>query len=132
MVVDASIVVRLLANRPADEDLRGRFAHFRTVHAPHLIDSEVGSAIRGLLLGGRIELSRAVEMLSDFVGLRIKRYPMHPHLDRVIELRNNLTAYDAAYVALAETLRVPLLTQDPKLARATGHHADVQVFPGSG
>lgn len=128
VVVDASIVVRLLANRPADEDLRGRLATLRTVHAPHLIDSEVASATRGLLLGGRISLPRAVEMLADFAGLRIKRYPMNPHLGRVIELRYNLTAYDAAYVALSESLRMPLLTQDPKLGRASGHDADVQLY----
>ncbi|MGH3818070.1 MAG: type II toxin-antitoxin system VapC family toxin [Pseudonocardiaceae bacterium] len=128
MVVDASIIVRLLANRPADEDLRGRFAVLHTVHAPHLIDSEVASATRGLLLGGRITLPRAVEMLADFAGLRIKRYPMHTHLSRVIELRNNLTAYDAAYVALAEMLRMPLLTQDPKLGRTSGRDAEVQLY----
>ncbi|MGH3766214.1 MAG: type II toxin-antitoxin system VapC family toxin [Pseudonocardiaceae bacterium] len=128
VVVDASIIVRLLASRPADEDLRQQFAALRTVHAPHLIDSEVASATRGLLLGGRISLSRAAEMLADFAGLRIKRYPMHPHLGRVIELRNNLTAYDAAYVALSETLRMPLLTQDPKLGRASGHDAQVHVY----
>lgn len=129
IVVDASIVVRLLANRPADEDLRRRLSVPRTVHAPHLIDAEVASATRGLLLGGKVGLSRAAEMLIDFAALRIRRYPMRPHLGRVIELRNNLTAYDAVYVTLSETLRMPLLTQDPKLARATGHHAEVRVYP---
>ncbi|MGH3782741.1 MAG: type II toxin-antitoxin system VapC family toxin [Pseudonocardiaceae bacterium] len=100
-VVDASIIVRLLANRPADEDLRRRFSALRTVHAPHLIDAEVASATRELLLGRKIALPRA---------------------------RNNLTAYDAVYVALSETLRMPLLTQDPKLGRAAGHHAEVHIF----
>ena len=128
-VVDASIVVRLLANRTDDEQLRQRLSVLRTVHAPHLIDAEVANAVRGLLHGGKIGLSRAVEMLADFTALRIRRYPMHSQLGRVLELRNNLTAYDAIYVALAETLQTPLLTQDPKLDRATGHHAEVQVYP---
>ena len=128
MVVDASIVVRLLANRPLDDGLRQRFAAPRAVHAPHLIDAEVASAVRGLLLGGKIGLPRAVEMLADFTALRITRYPVHPYLGRIIELRNNLTAYDACYVALAETLRIPLLTQDEKFSRATGHHAELQVY----
>jgi len=127
-VVDASIIVRLLINRTDDEDLRQRLSALPTVHAPHLIDAEVASAVRGLLLGGKIGLPRAIEMLADFAALRIKRYPMRSQLCRIIELRNNLTAYDAIYVALAETLRIPLLTQDPKLDRAIGHHAEIQVY----
>ncbi|MGH4016737.1 MAG: type II toxin-antitoxin system VapC family toxin [Pseudonocardiaceae bacterium] len=129
IVVDASIVVRLLVNRPTDDVLRQRFAAPRAVHAPQLIDAEVASAVRGLLLGGKISLPRATEMLADFAALRITRYPMRPHLGRIIELRNNLTAYDALYVAVSETLRIPLLTQDTKFSRATGHHADIHVYP---
>lgn len=128
VVVDASIIVRLLTNRPADEDLRRRLSTRRVVHAPHLIDAEVASAVRRLLLGGKIDLPRAGAMLADFAALRIRRYPMRSHLDRVIELRNNLTAYDAIYIALAETLRMPLLTQDPKLDRASAHRAEVHVY----
>lgn len=127
-VVDASIIIRLLTNRTDDEDLRRRLSVRRAVHAPHLIDAEVASAVRGLLLGGKIDLPRADQMLADFAALPIKRYPMRPLLGRVIELRNNLTAYDAVYVALAETLKMPLLTQDPKLDRAAGHHAEVYVY----
>ncbi|MGH3925303.1 MAG: type II toxin-antitoxin system VapC family toxin [Pseudonocardiaceae bacterium] len=129
MVVDASIVVRLLANRTIDETLRQRFAAPRVVHAPHLLDAEVASAVRGLLLGAKIGVPRALEMLADFAALRITRHPMRPYLGRIIELRNNLTAYDAFYVALSETLRMPLLTQDLKFGRATGHHAEIQVYP---
>lgn len=129
IVVDASVVVRLLVNRPTDDALRQRFSAPRALHAPQLIDAEVTSAVRGLLLGGKIDLPRATEMLADFTALRITRYPMRPHLGRVLELRNNLTAYDAFYVALAETLRIPLLTQDSKFSRATGHHAELHVYP---
>lgn len=129
IVVDASIVVRLLANRATDEGLRQRLSAPRAVHAPELIDAEVASAVRGLLIGGKINLPRALDMLTDFAALRITRYPMRPHLGRVIELRHNLTAYDAFYIALSETLRMPLLTQDLKFSRATGHHAELHIYP---
>lgn len=129
IVVDASIVVRLLANRPTDDVLRQQFSARRTVHAPQLIDAEVASAVRGLLLAEKINFSHAVEMIVDLGVLRITRHPMHSHLGRVIELRNNLTAYDAFYVALSEMLRIPLRTQDAKFNRAAGHHAEVHVYP---
>lgn len=129
MVVDASTVIRLLANRGIDDMLRRRMSAPRTLHAPHLIDAEVGSGIRGLLLGRKVDRERAGEMVADFASLRITRHPMLPYLSRVIDLRDNLSAYDAAYVALAETLAIPLLTTDAKLAGATGHTADVQVYP---
>ncbi|MQA84348.1 MAG: PIN domain-containing protein [Streptosporangiales bacterium] len=128
-VVDASIIIRLLANRQADEMLRRRLASPRTVHAPQLVDAEVASGVRGLLLGKRIGPPRAAEMISDFSALRITRHPMQPYLHRVLELRDNLTAYDAFYVALAEGLRMPLLTRDVKFGGGVGHTAEIQVYP---
>jgi predicted nucleic acid-binding protein len=68
-------------------------------------------------------------MLADYAGLRIVRYPMQPLQARVFELRDNLTAYDAMYVALAERLGVPLLTDDAELAGAPGHRAEIQQYP---
>jgi predicted nucleic acid-binding protein len=129
LVVDASITVRLLSNRGTDDLLRKRFATPRVLHAPHLLDAEVVSAIRGLLIGGKIAAKRAGEMLSDFTELRIVRHTMTPYLGHVLELRNNLTAYDACYLALAETLGAPLLTLDAKLNESAGHHAEVRVYP---
>jgi predicted nucleic acid-binding protein len=128
-VVDASLIVRLLANRRQDDLLRQRLSGPRAVHAPQLVDAEVASGIRGLLLGGRVNRTRAGEMVEDFLGLRIVRHPMPPLLPRVIELRDNFTAYDALYVALAEALRLPVLTADAKFARTAGHRADIQVYP---
>ena len=132
MVVDCSIIVRLLANVSGDELLRQRLA--RAVHAPALIDAEVSSVIRGLVIttkpNVRITAGRAELMLSDYSGLRIMRHPMQPLQARVFELRNNFTAYDAIYVALAERLALPLLTDDAKLAGAPGHHAQIQHYPG--
>jgi predicted nucleic acid-binding protein len=132
MVVDCSIIVRLLSNVSGDELLRQRLA--RVVHAPALIDAEVSSVIRGLAIttkpNVRITAGRAELMLSDYAGLRIMRHPMQPLQARAFELRDNFTAYDAMYVALAERLALPLLTDDAKLAGAPGHHAQIQHYPG--
>lgn len=131
-VVDASIVVRLLQSRRGDEALRARFGQHRYVHAPALIDAEVASAIRGLLLTSKVSIkvsaARAEHMLDDFADLRLVRYPMQPYQRRVLALRENLTAYDGFYVALAESLRMPLLADDRKLAPAAGHTAVIETW----
>lgn len=132
-VVDASIVVRLLQNRRGDAGLRERFGQYRYVHAPTLIDAEVTSAIRGLLLTSKpaikIGLARAEAMLDDFAELPLVRYPMRHHQPRALALRDNFTAYDAFYVALAEALGMPLLTDDRKYGKAAGHAAVIETWP---
>jgi predicted nucleic acid-binding protein len=130
-VVDCSIVIRLLANMPGDELLRQRLG--RTVHAPALIDAEISSVVRGLSITAKPEVQisaeRAREMLADYAGLRIVRHPMQPLQGRAFEMRYNLTAYDTMYIALAESLGLPLLTDDTKLATAPGHNADIHHYP---
>ena len=79
-------------------------------------------------LSGERSAAHAVEALTDHAGLRFVRYPMRPLQRRVYELRHNLTAYDAMYVALAEALDVHLLTDDAKLAAAPGHQTDIHVY----
>lgn len=132
MVVDCSIIIRLLSSRDGDDLLRQRLA--RTLHAPALIDAEISSVVRGLTITAkpnvRISPDRAEQMLADYAWLRIARHPMQPLQARVFELRDNLTAYDAMYVVLAERLALPLLTDDAELAAAPGHHADIQRYPG--
>lgn len=132
VVVDASIVVRLLQNRRQDVALSEWFAQHRHLHAPALIDAEVASATRGLLMTSkpatRITGARAGQMLDDFAALPLERYPMQPYQPRVLELRHNFTAYDAFYVALAESLGMPLLTDDRKYSKAAGHTALVQTW----
>ncbi len=132
MIVDCSIIIRLLSSRDGDDLLRQRLA--RTVHAPALIDAEISGVVRGLTNTAepnvRITPDRAEQMLADYAGLRIARHPMQPLQARVFALRDNLTAYDAMYVALAERLALPLLTDDAKLAAAPGHRADIQRYPG--
>lgn len=130
-VVDYSIIIRLLASKPGDELLRQRLG--RPVHAPALIDAEVSSVVRGLAITTKpevkITVGRAVEMLTDYAGLRIVRHEMRPLQARVFELRHNVSAYDAMYVALAEALSLPLLTDDGKLAAAPGHNAEIHRYP---
>lgn len=131
-VVDTSIVVRLLLNRAGDEGLRERVGQQRHLHAPALVDAEVTSAIRGLLRASRpttqISTTRAEQMLEDFADLPVVRYPMQPFQRRALALRDNFAAYDAFYVALAEALDMPLLTDDRKYARAAGHVADIETW----
>lgn len=131
-VVDASIIVRLLQNRRGDDELRGRFAQYRDVHAPTLIDAEVTSAIRGLMLTSKVSITigveRAAQMLDDFRDLPLVRYPMQPFQRRVLALRHNLTAYDGFYVVLAESLDMPLLTNDHQIAAAAGHSAVIETW----
>ncbi|WP_308467692.1 type II toxin-antitoxin system VapC family toxin [Rathayibacter soli] len=131
-VVDASIVVRLLQNRHGDQLLRDRFGQQRFVYAPALIDAEVSSAIRGLLLTTKptikIDVKRAQEMLDDFADLPLVRYPMQPYQRRALSLRNNFTAYDAFYVALSESLGMPLLTDDRKYTTAPSHTAIIETW----
>lgn len=133
-VVDASIVVRLLLNRRGDARLRQRFGRERQVHAPALIDAEVASAMRGLLLTTkdaiRITPERAQEMVEDYGDLPIVRHPMQPLHPRVLDLRDNLTAYDAFYVVLASLLDMPLLTDDGTFSRTPGLPAMIETWPG--
>lgn len=129
-MVDCSIIIRLLAGQQGDELLRQRLA--RIVHAPALIDAEVSSVVRGLAMTSkpiRITPGRAREMLADYSGLRIVRHAMRPLQSRVFELRHNFTAYDGMYVALAETLELPLLTDDGKFDGTPGHHAEIHHYP---
>lgn len=131
-VVDASIVIRLLLNREHDDPLRERFGSAEHLAAPALIDAEVSSAIRGLVRSPTLEVDRAQEMLTDFSTLPLTRYPMQPFQRRVLALRDNFTAYDAFYVALAEALDSPLLTSDAKFARAAAHRAMIETWTDHG
>lgn len=131
-VADASIVVRLLQNRRDDAGLRGRFGQQRHVHAPALIDAEVASAVRGLLLTSKptiqINVERAEQMLDDYTDLPIVRYPMQPFQRRALALRGNFTLYDAFYVVLAESLGMPLLTDDRKYENAPVRTAAIETW----
>lgn len=104
------------------------FSPKETLHAPHLLDVEVTQTLRRYVAAGTLAVSRAEEALLDLTDLRVRRYPHLLFLRRVWELRDNLTAYDALYVALAETLDATLVTCDRKIVSAPGHHARVEVI----
>ncbi len=103
------------------------FAASASLHAPHLLDLEVLHVLRRLERRGILRPSRAAEAVEDLLDLPLTRYPHVALAGRVWELRGALTAYDAAYVALAEALGAPLLTRDAALASTRGHHARVEV-----
>jgi predicted nucleic acid-binding protein len=118
LVLDASIVVDLLgrfAPAPLEKLL---FAPGAVMVAPALLDIEVMQALRRLESVGSIPESRRDQLITVLQGLRIRRFPHEPLLDTIWQLRKNLTAYDATYVALARTLSAPLVTRDLRLARA--------------
>ena len=99
----------------------------RALAAPHLMDLEVGSVLRRLVRNGQVPERRARLALTDLAELPVQRAPSLPLLPRCWELKDNLTIYDAAYVALAEILDVTLLTADPRLGRATGPRCSIEV-----
>jgi predicted nucleic acid-binding protein len=128
IVVDASAVLELLLGTERAERVAARvFAPNERLDAPHLLDIEVGQALRRLAQLNAITVLRADEALADFASLVIERHAHRELLPRIWQLRDSLTAYDAAYVALAEALDAPVLTCDAKLGRAHGHRARIEV-----
>jgi len=130
LVLDASAALAaFLGTGVNSTSIRVRIeAPGESLHAPHLLDVEMLHALRGLVLRGDVSRVRDEEVREDFASLRWSRYSHVPFLDRIWELKNNLTAYDAAYVALAETLGAPLVTTDARLAQAPGIRAEVEVY----
>ena len=99
----------------------------QTLHVPHLLDVEVAQVIRRYAANGEIDSERGRAAFADLADFPLRRYSHDFLLPRVWDLRNNLSAYDAVYVALAEALDAPLLTRDQRLAAAPGHHALVEL-----
>jgi predicted nucleic acid-binding protein len=129
IVVDASAVLEVLLRTPLARAAQRRLLDPRqTLHAPHLIDLEIAQVLRRYCAAGDLTDQRAREALADFVDLPVTRYPHQPFLDRIWDLRHNLTAYDAAYIALAEVLHAPFVTCDRAFVSAPGHRATVEVI----
>jgi predicted nucleic acid-binding protein len=129
IVLDASAAVDWLLQTPAGRRIERRiFSRKETLHAPHLLDLEVTQVLRRLALQKILTGQRADDAVRDLEDLRINRYAHFVLLTRVWQLRHNFSAYDAAYVVLAEKLRAPLITRDQRLASASGHAATVELF----
>jgi predicted nucleic acid-binding protein len=128
LVVDTSAVVGALIGLPRNRRLVERLGADGDLHAPHLLDVEFLHSLRRLVGTGRLREDRAADARGDFADLSVVRYGHAALSDRIWELRHDLTAYDATFVALSEALGVPLVTCDARLARAPGHHATVELF----
>ncbi len=128
-MVDASVVlVSLLSAGGAGARARERLRLDTDLHAPHLLDVEVTAALRRRVRLGQTDVGLATEALTDLGELAALRWDHQPLLRRAWELRQNLTAYDAVYVALAEALAAPLVTTDVRLSRAPGLGCPVEVL----
>jgi predicted nucleic acid-binding protein len=129
IVIDASALLEMLLNTPVSGRVTERlFGRNETLHAPHLLDLEVAQVLRRYTLSGEMDAERSEQALGDLADLPLNRYPHDVFLLRIWTLRRNLTAYDAAYVALAEALDAPLITRDAALTRASGHRARVELI----
>ena len=128
IVTDASAVLEVLLGTTATLDLQRRlFDSGESLHAPHLLDLEIAQVLRRYVSGGELTPQRGKQALTDLADFPIRRYPHDLFLPRIWALRHNVTAYDAAYLALAESLAAPLLTCDTRLAATFGHRATVEL-----
>lgn len=129
IVLDASAAIEWLLQTPIGARVERRvFSRSISLHAPHLLDLEVAQVLRRYVRDKVMTAERGQEALEDLDGLPLNRYPHDFLIPRIWQLRANLTAYDAVYVALSELLDAPLLTCDSGIASAAGHHATVEVI----
>ena len=129
IVLDASVVIDWLIRSSAAQRIESRISsRNQSLHAPELLDLEVAQVLRRLVREDTLSTSRAETAIEDLLEIRITRYPHSVLLPRIWQLRHNLSAYDAAYVVLAERLGATLLTRDARLAAAPGHSATVEVM----
>ena len=128
IVLDASALIEMLMGSRAGTAVTERIQADGTLpRSLALVDLEVANTLRRLVRLGELDARRAGEAVLDLAAVALVRSPHTPFLGRIWELRDRLTAYDAAYVALAETLDAPLVTLDARLARAGGHRAKVEL-----
>jgi predicted nucleic acid-binding protein len=129
IVADASAVFDMLRRRPTAAAIEARLlGSGLALHAPHLLDAEIAHVVRRHAAIGAIAPERGQELLTDLLSLPLQRHAHDWLLPRIWELRHNLTAYDAVYVALAEALDAPLVTRDKRLTAAHGHQARIELM----
>jgi predicted nucleic acid-binding protein len=129
IVLDASAAVDWLLQTAAGQQIETRiFSRGESLHAPHLLDLEVAQVLRRVVREGTISVQRADQALQDLLKLRVTRYPHFVFLLQIWRLRDNLSAYDAAYVALADKLGATLITRDARLASASVRGVIIELF----
>jgi predicted nucleic acid-binding protein len=129
IVLDASAAVEWLLQTATGQSIERRiYSRGELLHAPHLIDLEVTQVLRRQAREGHISPRRADEAVNDLLQLKIRRYPHTALLPSIWRHRHTLSAYDGAYVVLAETLGATLLTHDARLASSHGHSAKIELF----
>ena len=129
IVLDASAAIDWLLQTSAGRRIEKRiYSRNESLHTPHLLDLEVTQVLRRLVREGAVSAHRADEAIRDLLDLRITRYPHFVLLPRIWQLRHNFSAYDAAYIVLAEKLGAGLVTRDARLASASGHAAAIELF----
>lgn len=129
IVLDASAAVDWLLQTATGRRIETRiYSRNETLHTPHVLDLEVTQVLRRLARQGVVSVRRANEAVRDLLDLRVTRYPHTLLIPQIWQLRHNFSAYDAAYIVLAEKLRAPLITRDGQLASASAHMATVELF----
>lgn len=128
IVLDASAAVEWILGLPHGADVADRLASASTVHAPHLLGVEVAQVVRRYVARGELAANRGGEALGDLADLDVVQHAHEPLLPTMWRLRENLSAYDASYVALALALDVPLVTLDARLATSPGHGARIDLI----
>jgi len=129
IVVDASALLEFLLQTSLGARVEARlFGEEDELHAPHLLDVEIAQGLRRLVRSGEVSSGRAEEAIADLADLDLHRHAHLDLLDRAWKLRDNISAYDAMYVALAEAIEAPIVTCDSPLAKTPGHRARIEVI----
>ena len=129
IVLDASAAIDWLLQTSVGQQIEDRiYSRGESLHAPHVLDLEVAQVLRRLVREGSASAPRADQAIQDLLDLRVTRYPHFVFLPHIWRLRDNLSAYDAAYVALTEKLGATLITRDALLASASARRVSIELF----
>jgi predicted nucleic acid-binding protein len=129
MVLDASAAIDWLLQTAAGQEIENRiYSRAESLHAPHLLDLEAAQVLRRLVREGAVSAPRADQAIQDLQDLRVTRYPHFIFLSHICRLRDNFSAYDAAYIALTEKLGATLITRDARLASASARRVSIELF----
>ena len=129
IVLDASAAIDWLLQTTVGRKIESRiYQRGESLHAPHLLDLEVAQVLRRLVREGSVSAPRADQAIEDLLDLRVTRYPHFVFLPRIWRLRDNFSAHDAAYLALAQELGATLVTRDSRLASASARLVSLELF----